>query len=176
MYDRVYIGASKKMQTPLSQEAVAALLPGGRVMKYGALARKRRLPKRPFVVLYETEPNWGHWVAVVDTPEGIEHFDSYGIVPDRELTWVPPGFARESGQNVKHLLQMLYDEHARTGVNINYNAHKFQGPDSSTCGRWCVLRNMFARLGNDAFHDAVMGAASGLGLTPDELVVRAIPE
>ena len=143
-------------------------------MKYGALARRKRLPKRPFVVLYETEPNWGHWVGVVDTPEGIEHFDSYGIVPDQELKWVPPGFARGSGQDVKHLLKMLYDEHKRTGATINYNAHKLQGPYSSTCGRWCVLRNMCRDLGSDDFYDAVMGACDFLRLTPDELVTSIV--
>jgi hypothetical protein len=145
-------------------------------MKYGALSRYKRLPPRPFVILYETEPNWGHWVACVDTPEGIEHFDSYGIVPDNELKWVPEGFAKGSGQDVKRLLELLYDENQRIGTPINYNAHKLQGPTSSTCGRWCILRNMFSRLGNDDFYHAVMGAASTLGLSPDELVARAVPD
>ena len=166
---------SMQQYEPLTKEQVEALLPGSRVFKYGALARMRALPKRPFVVLYETAPNWGHWVCVLDTPEGIEHFDSYGIIPDNELRWVPHWFAPQSGQDVKRLLSLLCLENLRTGQHINYSAHRLQGLDTSTCGRWCVLRARLAHMTSDQFNEAVHRVCRAMGLTPDELVTKAVP-
>lgn len=155
---------------PLSADQVADAIPGVSVLKYGELCQIGTLPL-PLVVLYETQENYGHWVAILRTPEGIEHFDSYGIVPDNELKWINPQFRARSGQDVKCLLQMLYD----TREPINYSTHRLQGKDSSTCGRWAILRILFSHLGTDAFARAVRAVSKKLHVTPDELVCIAVP-
>jgi hypothetical protein len=165
--------ARMSVNAPLSMAEVQRLAPSARIMKYSGLARFRHLPPLPLILLYETKPNFGHWVCVVRTPEGIEHFDSYGIVPDNELRWVPRRLARRTGQDVKRLMGMLYRESAERGVPINYSAHRLQGRDTSTCGRWCALRIALSHLPSNVFARTVREVSRGLGLSPDELSVVA---
>ena len=160
------------MDTPLSDESIQRALPNARVMKYDELAQFKKLPKLPLVLLYETSPDFGHWVTILRTPEGIEHFDPYGIIPDDELKWVPPGFRSQSSQDMKHLLALLYG----SGKKINYSPYKLQGDESSTCGRWAILRNRMSEFGNDDFARTVLEVAHQLNMTPDELVIAAVPE
>lgn len=162
------------MNEPLSLSELQRMVPNAKVMKYGALEKYVYLPRLPLIILYETQPNFGHWIAVLETPEGVEHFDSYGIIPDNELNWVPEWLKGETGQNVKRLLSMLYQYSIDTGKKINYNNHRFQGRDTSTCGRWCALRIMFMTSGTDQFYRAVKSVCKSLGMIPDELVSIAI--
>ena len=155
---------------PLSSDQIANAIPGVTVLKYNELCHFDSLPL-PMVILYETEPNFGHWVAVLETPEGIEHFDSYGIIPDNELKWINPKFRTASGQDVKYLLRMLYD----SGKDINYNTYRFQGRDSSTCGRWAILRILFSDMTNDDFAKAIKYAAKKLKINKESLVCLAVP-
>lgn len=155
---------------PLSSKDIADAIPGVTVLKYNELCSYDSLPL-PLVVLYETEPNYGHWVAVLETPDGIEHFDSYGIIPDNELKWINPKFRSSSGQDVKCLLKMLYESRKP----VNYNSHRLQGRDSSTCGRWAILRILFSDLGSDSFAKAIKKTAKKLRLKLDDLVCLAVP-
>lgn len=155
---------------PLSSDQIANAIPGVTVLKYSELCHFDSLPL-PMVILYETEPNYGHWVAVLETPEGIEHFDSYGIIPDNELKWIHPKFRVSSGQDMKCLLRMLYN----SGEDINYNAHRFQGHDSSTCGRWAILRILFSDMTNDSFAKAIKHVAKNMKMKLDQLVCLAVP-
>lgn len=157
------------MNTPLSEDDVRRAIPGAKVIKYDKLAHLKRLPRLPLVVLYETSPDYGHWVTVLRTPEGIEHFDSYGIIPDQELKWVPRAFQAGSRQDHTHLLRLL----AGSGKKINYSPYKLQGDNSAVCGRWAILRNRMDEFGNDAFVGAVLDVSAQLGITPDELVIAA---
>jgi hypothetical protein len=171
---------SYDVNRPLNQTELERLIPRlsreltgharyAKVMKYCALQRYTKLPERPFVILYETEPNFGHWVAIVDTPEGIEHFDPYGIIPDKELVWVPKWFRGSSGQDVKRLLGMLY----HSGKKINYNQYKLQREDTSTCGRWCALRIALSHLTTKQFYNAVKRTMNYYHIEdPDEFVAK----
>ena len=159
----------KLLKTPLSSTDITRVLPSVHVVKYSELQHMNKLPKLPFVLLYETSPNYGHWVTVLETPEGIEHFDSYGIIPDRELNWIDKNFRSQTGQDDKHLLKLLYN----SGQKINYSKWRLQAIDSSVCGRWVILRNLLNSYGNDAFGGAVRAVSKKLNLTPDELVIAA---
>jgi hypothetical protein len=158
---------------PLSLNEVQALAPNALIMKYSGLRRFSRLPRLPLILLYETKPNYGHWVCVLRTPEGIEHFDSHGIVPDDELKWVPDWLKPSTGQDTKKLMTLLYREAAEHGTQINYNAHHLQSKDVSTCGRWCALRIALGWLPNNHFYRACVNTARAFGITPDEMVVVA---
>lgn len=161
------------MLMPISGTEMGAVIPN--VMKYGELKRMTSLPPLPAAILYETEPDFGHWTGIFRTPEGIEFFDSYGYAPDIQLNWVPKRFRMFSGQEEKRLLRMLYN----SGIDINFNNHRLQrrrGPDAPmTCGRWVLLRSMFAdTLGCDQFAHMVTTVAKKLHVTPDELVSMVI--
>ena len=162
------------MTEPLSLTDIEEMIPGTRVMKYSDLSKYKHLPKLPMVILYETEPNYGHWVAILETPEGVEHFDSYGIIPDNELKWIPRELKKSTGQDLKRLLRMLYDYSIITGQKINYNNHRLQGSLASTCGRWCVLRILFYALGTDRFYRMVKSVSDQLKMSPDSMVSLAI--
>jgi hypothetical protein len=161
----------KLLKTPLSSTDIMRALPGVSVVKYSELQHMSKLPNVPFVLLYETSPNYGHWVTVLETPEGIEHFDSYGIIPDHELNWIDKDFRVRTGQDDKHLLKLLLQENIGSGKKINYSKFRLQAFDSSVCGRWVILRNLMSSFGNDAFGKAVRSVSKSLKMTPDQLVI-----
>lgn len=155
-----------------SDSEIRAGCPGITVWLYKDLAQLRELPPLPIAVLYETEPGYGHWTAVLQTPEGIEHFDSYGLKPDAELKFVPPEYRVAFAATAPHLLRLL----ARDGRDVNYNEYKLQGGGKiATCGRWVMVRCKNHRLTTEQFADAMEGLADMYGLTLDEAVVKLAP-
>lgn len=164
-----------KLFKPISGKEISKWLPNASLLLYRELKDYKILPKLPIILLYETEMNngnsFGHWVTILRTPEGIEHFDSYGYVPDGEFDFVPEDFKYESNQDYKYLLNLLY----RSGEKINYNPYNFQGnPPIATCGRWSILRNLFSYLTTDQFKNTIIKTANQLNVTPDELVSSVI--
>jgi len=91
------------------------------------------------VILYETSEGYGHWTCVFKDRNTIEHFDSYGLFPDKELKFVSKDINKMLGQGYPMLSKLLYD----CPYDIRYCNKKFQGEDSSTCGRWCAMRLIF---------------------------------
>lgn len=95
------------------------------------------------VILYRTNGNYGHWVALLNQGNNIiEFFDPYGMSPDYELR-----YAEESQRLTKmgdkqphltYLLSKARDDKKR----ITYNAIKLQEfhKDVNTCGRHVGVR------------------------------------
>lgn len=157
--------------TPLSGVDMKRLVPDATIMTYRELKKQKVLPKLPLVILYETRPQVGHWVIVLETPEGIEHFDSYGIKPDGELSFVPTKWRAALGMEQPHLIQLLLD----TMKPINFNDWPLQGKGRiATCGRWCAMRARYRELGCDAFGGMVMKVAKKFGIAPDLVVSAAV--
>lgn len=158
---------------PLSRDTMHELAPEAAIYKYSELKEFDALPRLPFILLYETSPDFGHWVLITETPEGIEHFDSYGLKPDGEFSFVPLMFRAQSGQASPHLVKLLLD----TGVPINFSGAKLQSTrtPTATCGRWCVTRLMFNDMKSDDFIKMIRGAAKRHRLTNDELVTALVP-
>lgn len=75
----------------------------------------------------------GHWVALIKNKAGIEHFDSYGLTLDKELS-----ITHEN----KHLSDML--------KNVHFTESKFKFQEFrhevNTCGRHCVVRCMMKHM------------------------------
>jgi hypothetical protein len=147
--------------------------PGLSVWMYRDIAQLRDLPQLPIALLYETEPGYGHWVGVLETPEGIEHFDSYGLKPDAELAWVPEKYRQAFHATAPHLVRLL----ARDGRDVNYNEYKLQSkePKIATCGRWVVARCLNKRLTTTQFAEAMEDLAEAHGITPDEATLLIMP-
>jgi len=93
------------------------------------------------IILIETEPYKGHWVAILRYNDIIEQFDSYGLSIDEELDFIPPRKLRQLGQ-VDDLLTNLILDTMDDNDECIYNADDLQqdNPNISTCGRWCILR------------------------------------
>jgi hypothetical protein len=163
------------MEYSLSDSDMKAMLPYANIMTYTQLASAfadgysiydLMGPGKTLVLLYLTKTNHGHWTCVFERHNGsIECFDSFGFVPDDQLTFVPKHFKKESQQNHTYLLRML----AATGVPIHYNKDQLQtmSPHVNTCGRHVICRIAMRKLLIDdyvkMFHNT----------NPDEIVVLA---
>lgn len=158
---------------PTTDGELRAACPDLSVWMYKDLARQNKLPRLPIAVLYETQPGYGHWVGIVPTPEGIEHFDSYGLLPDAELQFVPKRYRKMFAATAPHLVRLLQG----TGLPINYNEYRLQSRKNeiATCGRWVVARCRNRNLTTDEFAKAVRVVSKELGMTPDELTVAMMP-
>lgn len=95
-----------------------------------------------FVLLYETQQHNGHWTLIFKLNDNtIEHFDSYGIIPDDELSFIKYKYRIKSNQDLPYLSQLIYD----SGYNVEYNEFALQKKihDINTCGRHVVVRLIY---------------------------------
>jgi len=131
---------------------------GGKIMKYSELNNYSSLdhllpePKDYRIILTETKPSSGHWCLLSKYPnkkggDTVEWFDSYGMRPDGELSFISSAMKRILGES-NHKLTQLIDG---SGMNHTYNKKKFQilADNISTCGRWCMLRAKMMEMGFD---------------------------
>lgn len=128
--------------------------------KYGAL-----------ILLYETRKNFGHWTCIFkrksyfsdDTV--IEHFDSYGIMPDDELKFTEKYMRQINSEILPHLTALLY----KSGYPIEYNNYQLQERKKgiSTCGRWVGMRLFFRDLPIEDFIKIFIGNRI---YNPDDIV------
>ena len=89
------------------------------------------------IMLYETEPNVGHWTAILRYGPVFEFFDPYGLMPDKPLNWIPAARRKMLGQEEPHLTELL----DRTGDWI-YNKTRYEKmhKEVNTCGDHCCHR------------------------------------
>lgn len=103
-------------------------------------------PHGAAIILYESKPKYGHWVAVFRGPQPrtLNYFDSYGRVPDFPLQKMSPQMRCQP---------MLAALCAREGVKLIYSPYKLQKDDDNTssCGRWAALRVALRSLDADTF-------------------------
>lgn len=121
--------------------------------------------KDSLILLYETQPNFGHWTCLIKRGGTIEHFDSYGFFPDDEQNFAPEEFRDQYYNERPHLIDLLH----KSGKKIRYNHHRLQGHGTNTCGRWCIMRIRLRGLDEDEFEKLFKIDS----LSPDELVTLA---
>lgn len=147
-------GVAEVIATPMSDSDIKEYLPDARIIKYSELAKYPDLHAvLPEVesfcfLLYEDTPNKGHWVVISRPKEGVaEYFDSYGGQPDAPLRWTPIGRRVALGQGKPYLSMLL----EKSPDEIVYNKVKYQkdGGTVNDCGRWCVLRTLRMKAGED---------------------------
>lgn len=122
------------------------------------------------IILYLTEPNYGHFVSlnfVGPSADNLEHFDSYGIVPDDELSEfdIDEEDRINLNEEYPYLLQLMYD----SPYELSFNEYQFQSknPNIKTCGRWAAMRTLLKFLPLDDFANIFDNNKLG---TPDEIV------
>ena len=89
------------------------------------------------LLLYETQLNQGHWVCLINQPDTIIFFDSYGLEPDNQLAFTNIQFRRLNDMIFPHLSGLLLD----SPKLIDYNDKRLQlmAPEIQTCGHWVVI-------------------------------------
>lgn len=90
------------------------------------------------ILLYEIEPNIGHWVCMMRYDNIIEYFCSYGTYPSACLLWIDESMNKELNQDYRVLLNLLNN----SKLDIIYNPIRYQemNDDIATCGRHCISR------------------------------------
>lgn len=133
-----------------------------RIRKYSELSQCKTLDdildgKSCSVILYMTNQNYGHWTALLRNPGGedktYEVFDSYGIMPDEELKFIPEDVS--TSLNGGPIMSHIIKDDLETGKakNVYYNKYRLQEHlnDINTCGRWCAVRCILRRFRIDEF-------------------------
>ncbi|KKL59567.1 hypothetical protein LCGC14_2214020 [marine sediment metagenome] len=110
-------------------------------------------------IMYRSKINFGHWTVLIKRKNILEFFDPYGCMIDSELSWIPKDLRKRFGQSKKLLTRLLID----SPFKIHYSQFKFQGPDSMTCGRWCLLRCILRDLNENQFHALINKARKSFG-------------
>jgi len=124
-------------------------------------------PYKACILLYEWKADYGHWVCVFERDGVIEFFDSYGAIPDSELTDVPEHFAHVNHEDHDYLMDLI----RKSGKKLDYNTFDFQedSKGTATCGRHVAVRLAFRMVPNIQY--VLMFIYSGMD--PDELVTKA---
>ncbi len=157
----------------LSDNDVKALLKGyTKIVPYSDLHKYKSINQllKPYdsaVILYESEPNFGHWVSLIKRKKSIEFFDPYGFFPDDELKWIKPLIRIQNNADHTYLINLLLT----SKIPIEYNNHALQGenPNIQTCGRWSVIRILFKNWNIDKFSQILN---SDHNLTGDQIVTQ----
>lgn len=174
--ERIYELLQDEVNEPTSDTDILKLVKGqANVIKVSDLDKYSGIdeilyPYDAAVLLWETKPNYGHWVALTKHDNLVEYFNSYGDLgkggdygmPDSELHFINKEFSKESGQDKKLLTKYLID----SDYDVSYNDHRFQklDPEVSTCGRWAALRILLKDIDLATFKELFYGKYS------DELV------
>ena len=128
------------------------------------------LDKSSLVILYKSKPDYGHWTALIETPEGIEYFDSYGELPESAKKNVNKQFLKQTNQYVNVLANLLYK--ASSHYPINFNDHKLQkeGKNIATCGKHVVMRILNRNLTTDEYNKLLRKFSKKNKMTTDEAI------
>jgi hypothetical protein len=120
---------------------------------------------RAILLFPNISPTAGHWTALIDKPDHIEFFNSYGE---------PPEATRKGGLSSSRLEQLDIDSPDLTqllrasGKPVYYNTHAFQSssPSVANCGRHCVVRLLYAPYSLDKYG----GIIKKSGMSADDFV------
>lgn len=141
----------KTEQIPMSDADIKFYIPNTRILKYSELSKypslEMLLPKSvdAIVILYESQPNSGHWTAISASGHSNQrlytYFDSYGNSPDTPLKW------NTTQQNMGLHQDKPYLSNLLRGTNWIYNKIHFQkekdrkaGIDQiNSCGRYVTF-------------------------------------
>jgi len=128
-----------QIRTPMSDGDLRRILGADlKIVRYSNLAHantlEELLPRNPdhLILLFETEPNVGHWTALLRYGNLFEFFDPYGMMPDKELLWIPAQRRKMLNQDEPYLSHLL--DKADRWI---YNKTRYEKMNAkvNTCGR-----------------------------------------
>lgn len=123
------------------------------------------------IILYKSEPRFGHWTMIAKNDDDYHYLDSYGEPIDNPLSYVPKYVNEELGQNKKYLARLLLKA-MKGGSNVYYNNARLQklDPDVATCGRYCALYLKYSDMNVDDFAKMIKKISKNLKMSNDEVV------
>lgn len=93
------------------------------------------------IILYKQKPTYGHWTCILEHGPGLEFFDPYGLIIDKQLGFTDERLRKELGQTRPLLAKMFHDS---MYDELEYNDFPFQammkGVYIATCGRHVLVR------------------------------------
>ena len=123
------------VKQPLTLQQVKKFLPGVPVILYKQLKALTTLPPA-LVYLFLTSDGFGHFCCVMRRGDVVELFDSYGIKPESEHSFVSEEMLQHLGERDDYILDLC----KRNGWSVVHNTKCLQGREAETCGRHCVSR------------------------------------
>lgn len=120
------------------------------------------------IILYESEPNFGHWTMITKNDYGYNFLDSYGDTIDGELDYIDDDYKVKSGQDKKFLVNLLIN----AGEDVYYNNTKLQklNNDIATCGLYCAQYLKHNDMNVDDFAKLIKKLSGKHKFTPDEVI------
>lgn len=137
-------------EKPMGDDDIRDYLGNIKIIKYSKLKKCRdinQLLPNDFdcaILLYENQPNNGHWCALLKYPEKnesvIEFFDPYGNTDKTILNWNRPETNHYLGIDNAYLTELF--KNCPNKVIHNNFKYQEEAPDNdiNTCGRHCVHR------------------------------------
>lgn len=124
-------------------------------------------PDQAAIILFESKPNFGHWVSIFRNDNDVTFFNSYSGYPDDTLKFIDKQFKMSTNQDKPYLSLLMLN----SPYKLHYNEFKFQrhGGDINTCGRWAALRLIFRTLNCSEFHSLIVNLSKMLNIGFDNL-------
>tara|TARA_R110002153_G_scaffold97971_1_gene232921 strand:- start:9152 stop:9667 length:516 start_codon:yes stop_codon:yes gene_type:complete len=148
------------------------------VIKYGDLSNydtiEDLLPKKKDykIMLIETQPSVGHWVAILRDGDHYEYFDSYGVNPTSHLKSISSYMKSMLGMKPNDINKLLSKI---PKSNFKYNKMKLQKMEDgiNTCGRWVITRIQDFLKGGSLidYQNKIKKGSKMNGMSTDEYVV-----
>ena len=115
----------------------------------------------PMAILYPVNKDFGHWVCILDTSDGIEFFDPLMSMPDdhmKKMGWHLPAI----------ITRLMYSANPD---NIIYNHKKLQinKPGINTCGKHIITRLLCSNLTLEEYLK-ILSDAKQKAISADEFV------
>jgi hypothetical protein len=165
-------GIKEVRQYPLGDDDIRKILGNDiKIWNYPQLKGLRNINEmfdakgRAILLFPNVSPTSGHWTCLINRPNKIEFFDSYGDAPDT---------AQKDGMT-KSRLEMLDVERPyltrllrASGKPVFYNNRQFQkeAGNVATCGRHCCVRLLYAPYSIDKYNKIIESS----GMSPDDFV------
>lgn len=140
----------------LSGSDILEYLPHINIIRYLDLFQYKSIEdaigEQGLIILYPVDNNnSGHWCCMFNNPTDgkLYFFDSYGFIPDDQLSFKGNGYFYDDKAWFRYLTKLLYN----SPKQIEYNQYQFQSsnPNVTTCGYWCIARLMMYRLTTEQF-------------------------
>ena len=181
------LSVSDISKIPLTDSDIRKYIPDIKIVNYDDLSKVNSIvqllpnKKDAFILIYESQPNVGHWVCVIREDKKIVFFDPYGYRPDKFLSFTPKNMRKVLNQEIPHLT-LLLNEALDLGFKVFFNEFEFQNrnkPSTATCGRHVVgVIKYFASRRKptlDKYHKLIMKLSKTHQLTPDLLISKLVP-
>lgn len=163
-----YVDLTDIKKIPLNGLEILQLNPNTTLMKYTDLYQFDNihdafLGNKKLVLLYLLQnESMGHYVALFYNKNGLNYFDSYGVLPDYQFELLTPAKRKQLHEEQDYLKQLIHNE------PLIYNNITYQDKGTATCGCFCSHRLHHKALDDNEYLELFLKQNK----TPDEVVSK----